>query len=126
MHNPSRRDPPEGFVRVDESLAAAGRAAGLGSGFDLGRLVRHADDTVEVEPLLDYRAGLFQVVVVCPADVRRHAERSGVEELDDGRWRKVGATTSGDPSPWREGLKLGAGAWNGVHTGAAVVRPRHN
>jgi hypothetical protein len=83
--------------------------------------VRHADDTVEVEPLLDYRAGLFQVVVVCPADVRRHAERSGVEELDDGRWRKVGATTSGDPSPWREGLKLGAGAWNGVHTGAAVV-----
>ena len=30
-------------------------------------------------------------------------------------------TSSGDPSSWREGLKLGAGAWNGVGLGAAVV-----
>ncbi len=120
VHNPSRVL-PAGDVRVDERLTAAGEAARLAYGFDLGRYTPREAGGGEIEPLLDYRSGLFQVVVVCSADVRRHAEMPGAEELDDGRWRRVAATSSGDPSRWREGLKLGAGTWNDVRVGAAVV-----
>ena len=75
VHNPSRREPSAGDVWVDESLSAASGAARLAGGFELGRLVRRADGSSEVEPLLDYRSGLFQVVVVCPSGPPRPTRR---------------------------------------------------
>jgi hypothetical protein len=121
VHNPSRRPLPAGQVRVAEDFSVAGPMTRLAGGFELGRFVPQVERDGHVEPLIDYRSGLFQVVVVCPSAVERHTELPSIEELDDGRWRRVSATSSGDPSHWREGLKLGAGAWNGVNAGAAVV-----
>ena len=118
VHNPSRANPPAGRVTVDEELSALDPFREQARGFELGRLAPEGEG---VEPLLNFHSGLFQVVVVAPAQIDRPPEGAGREELEDGRWRPVVVTSSGDPSSWREGLKLGAGAWNGVLSGAAVV-----
>ena len=120
VHNPSRSDPPPGRATVDEDLSRLDPYSAEARGFELGRLLP-PEEGGSIEPLLNYHSGLFQVVVVAPADVGRAPEGAAGEELEDGRWRRVVVTSSGDPSAWREGLKLGAGTWNGVQGGAAVV-----
>ena len=79
-----------------------------------------------VEPLLDYRTGLFQLVVVCPADVRRAPEELALDVLEDpDSWHSVAVTASGDPAAWRESLKVDAGGWDGLQSGAAVGSGSH-
>jgi hypothetical protein len=43
------------------------------------------------------------------------------DELLDGSWLQVRATSGGEPSLEREGLVIGAGSWNGASEGAALV-----
>jgi hypothetical protein len=118
VHNPSRTSPPAGRVTVDEDLSALDPYGDEARGFELG----HYDPEEQgIVPLLNFHSGLFQVVVVAPAGLDRPPETGSTEELEDGRWRRVVVTSSGDPSAWREGLKLGAGSWNGVGDGAALV-----
>lgn len=142
VHNPSRTHSPEGRVVVDEGDSGNGRFRAEARGFLLGFTVAGpplpdgpdgpdgpgAPEESEghslklgLAPALDYGAGLFQVAIVCPEQVSRADEHPQADVLEDGLWRRVGATSAGDPSAWREGQKLGAGRLNGVHTGAAVA-----
>ena len=126
VHNPSVRDFTPGRVVVNEGPGSIGPYDWLANGFLLGRPVENGRGerrkSFGVEPLLDYRTGLFQLVVVCPPEVAREPEILPVDVLmDPEAWSSVAVTSSGDPAPWREGLKLGSGWWDGVRAGAAVV-----
>ena len=131
VHNPSRRELSPGWVVVDErgGGGAAGPAAlaPLADGFLLGRPVATGRDarhpSYGIEPRLDYRTGLFQLAVVTPPrSVSGAVELAPLDVLADPlAWLEVHVTGGADPSAWREGLKLGAGAWHGLRRGAAVV-----
>jgi hypothetical protein len=134
VHNPSRADLPAGRLVVDESCGdALGGALGhaeLANGFALGRLLVNGGDArrteYAVEPLLDYRAGLFQLTVVAPAGIARGPETARLDVLEDPLgWREVSVTASFEPTPWRAGLKVGGGTWDGLREGAAVVSGVH-
>jgi hypothetical protein len=129
VHNPSRRDLSPGLVMVDEGLDGE-RLDALADGFLLGRPVVNGGDprrpSYGIEPQLDYRTGLFQLVVVAPRDLVRDPEEAALDVLEDpDAWREVEVTASADPAAWREGVKLDAGWWNGLASGAAVVSGSH-
>ena len=121
VHNPERRSLAEGEVRVQEGGGALEAFHREAEGFELGRLVDLGEGLHVVEPSIDYRAGLFQVVVVRPADPAGLAEPPPADVLFDGAWLAARATGCGEPTPGREGLAIGSGSWNGVREGAAVV-----
>ena len=125
VHRPSARELPPGWVRTDESDSPLERFGPEVFGFDLGRLVVVREDPRErlyaVEPYVDYRAGLYQLAIVRPARAGGGSEAVAGDVLFDERWLAVRATHGGDPSPWRESLKLGAGEWSGLFPGAALV-----
>jgi len=121
VHNPSERELPVGVpLCVDETLTRDAELAGLANGYALGRLAQDERGALEVEPLLDYRSGLFNVVVLCPANGARTHEVPPRSPLADGRWLRVRPLTRADVDPARAGLKLAAGARNGVREGAVV------
>jgi hypothetical protein len=121
VHNPSARELPIGApLCVDESLTRDAERAGLANGYALGRLAQDERGTLEVEPLLDYRSGLFNVVVLCPQGGPRTQEAPPQSPLADGRWLRVRPLTRADVDPGRAGLKLAAGARDGVRAGAVV------
>lgn len=129
VHNPSRRALSPGLVVVDEGLDGE-RLDALADGFLLGRPVVNGGDprrpSYGIEPQLDYRTGLFQLVVVAPQDLVRDPEQAALDVLEDpDAWREVEVTASADPAAWREGVKLDAGWWNGLASGAAVVSGSH-
>ncbi len=127
IHNPELRAPRGGqSVVVHEPPELASERTDLANGFLLGELVREEngqDGSVVygVRPGLDYRSGLYQVLVLFPpeADVAANPER--VEVLTDGRWLSARLFLRSEPSPWREGRKLALGLWHDVHNGAALV-----
>ena len=129
VHNPSRRHAAPGRVVVDEGAAGSEAFRREAAGFTLGTTVylqataEDGEPSLEdgIAPHLDYGAGLFQVAIVCPADVVREPEQPLRDVLEDWLWRPVKATAAGDPSTWREGQKLASGRLNGVRTGAAVA-----
>lgn len=122
LSHPSERGLPDGkLVRVDESLSRLARFAAESNGFSLGALRRLDATQWGVEPLLDYAAGLSQLVIVAPADVERAAENLGADELSDGGWTRARVLTSGEPSPGRDGCEISAGRWRGAAPGAALV-----
>lgn len=121
VHNPSERELPVGVhLSVDETLTRDAERAGLANGYALGRLAQDERGTLAVEPLLDYRSGLFNVVVLCPQGSARTHEAPPQSPLADGRWLRVRPLTRADVDPARAGLKLAAGARNGVREGAVV------
>jgi hypothetical protein len=119
---PSRRDVRSGLVRTEEPEGTLDPFAREASGFALGTLFELASGELAVAPPIDYRGGLFDVVVVAPADVARAPDAAGDAELFDGRWRAVRTLGRGDPSAAREGFKIAAGTLDGALAGAAVVR----
>ncbi|HVS10226.1 MAG TPA: rod shape-determining protein MreC [Planctomycetota bacterium] len=121
VHNPERRALREGAVRVDEGGGALEPFQREAQGFDLGRLVDLGEGRYALEPSIDYRAGLFQVVVVRPPDPSGLGEAPPADVLFDEAWLAVRATACGEPTPGREGLAIGSGSWSGVREGAAVV-----
>lgn len=128
VHNPVRRDLPDGSVRVEEGVAGIDPFARLAEGYELGRLEgaggrgrSRSRPRLGVEPLVDYKAGLHQLCVLLPADSARPPETPEEDLLFDGRWRGARPVSIGDPNGRRDGLVLGAGTWNGVRPGAAVL-----
>jgi hypothetical protein len=129
VHNPSH-ELELGRAIVDEGPEGAQGWGALANGFELGRIRENGGDerrpSFAVEPWLDYRAGLFQLAIVCPADIARGAEVPLLDVLEDPQgWRAVLVTSSFEPAAWRAGLKVGGGTWDGLRPGAAVVSGVH-
>jgi hypothetical protein len=121
LHNPSARVPIHARVRVDESLSALDPYAKEAQGFELGRTVALERDQIGIQPLVDYRAGLFELVVVAPSTIERAPDQRSDDLLYDDAWRTTRALSSGEPSRARAGLKIASGSWNDAREGAAVV-----
>ncbi len=130
VHNPSRRTSSAGEVFVHESddlaLDEADARVGLANGFRLGTLARDGDGegaaaVLGVRPGLDYEAGLFQVLVLCPEDLVQRAKAVHVDPLDDPLWLGARLFATGEPSPWREGRSLGLGRGHGLAAGSALA-----
>ena len=119
--NPERPVDVGGRVTVREWWPELESYGELANGFSLGTLERGDRGELGARPLLDYGTGLFQLVIVAPADVPTPAQRDALELFSDGRWLRVRTLSVGDPSSRREGFKLGAGRWNGLHPGAALA-----
>ncbi len=133
VHNPESQNRFTGRVVVHEAAAAVDSADSVASGFLLGDLRRTTIAATErtprrqvigVDPLLDFEAGLNQVLVLTPGlgpgavDPRR-ADIVGV--LESTGWRHVDMASLGDLCPWRSTGRLDVGRNVGVRAGAAVV-----
>ena len=74
-----------------------------------------------VEPELDYLDGLFHVVVLAPKDATLPTDEPMPQALADQGWVRARPLSHGDPTSWRETLKLTRGLERGVTPGAAVA-----
>ena len=134
VHNPESQATRAGRVIVHEPTAVVESVDSVASGFYLGDLRRMTVEATEraprrrvmgVDPLLDFEAGLNQVLVLTtrgrgPATVQpRRSDIVGV--LDATGWYGVDMTSLGDLCPWRSTGRLGVGRNVGVRAGAAVV-----
>ncbi|MEL6908270.1 MAG: rod shape-determining protein MreC, partial [Planctomycetota bacterium] len=143
-HVPESRSARRGAVRVSEpDVPGATGALGadelrLCDGFLIGRLQeldiarRGALGTDErgivqeilgVAPPVDFLSGLNQVLVLGrarPGDPPSVPLRASVP-AQAGVWRSASVLGVGDACPWRDTLRIGAGARSGVARGAAVV-----
>lgn len=132
IHNPSDRARRTGLVRVWEPDPTEPLTR-LANDFVLGAL---AVDPVEerdpvpgvpprtvpgLRPALDYRAGLYQVLVLLPPGEPRPKPPAAGDGFGDGRWRPVRLALRAEPSPWRRGRKLIGGARDGIEVGAALA-----
>jgi hypothetical protein len=118
VHNPSDRELAGGIARVHELFAAPDEPVALADGFLLGAVL-HDGERWTILPELDCLDGLSRVVVVAPPAALAPLD-AGERVLLDEDWLKVAPLALGDPAPWREAVKLGAGRARGVRPGAAV------
>lgn len=132
LHNPSDRARRTGLVRVWEPDPSE-RFTRLANDFVLGTL---AVDPIEerdplpgvpprmvlgVRPELDYRAGLYQVLVLLPPEDPRPRPPATGDGFGDGRWQPARLALRAEPSPWRRGRKLVGGSRRGIEVGAALA-----
>lgn len=130
VHDPSRRGAREGRVLVREIEAYGDDYSQLANGFELGEMETLAKlgggELTRITSELDFKSGLFQVVVLQPAD--SESQPKAMLELDtfvDSSWVRVQALTRGDITPAREGRRLSGGSWAGVKPGRAVAFGAH-
>ena len=133
VHNPERQTSSAGRVRVHEPASIMESADAAAEGFLLGDLRRTVLEATErtprrevlgVEPLLDFEAGLNQVLVLTPGSgsgVFDPGAADVVGVLEDDAWRPAELQALGDLCPWRSTARLGVGRDGGVLSGAAVV-----
>ncbi len=122
VRNPSDREAPGGSVVVGELLADIDPFASLAEGYGLGTLVEYSSN--EERSLLadlDYGAGIFHVHILCPEGSRAGATGELELAISDPDWRPTRQLSAGDPSSWRGGVKIAAGASVGVERGAALI-----
>ena len=121
VHSPSRHSVLAGEVRVREPAALDDEFAPLARGFRIGTLdvVHHEGGGVllRVRPGLDYKGGLYQVLVLRPEQENPSEVRLALDTLDPTRWRRVRAL-GGGVARGRAGLVLGVGSWSGARAGA--------
>ncbi len=116
-----------GEVCVYERFAEAEEFAQLAEGLLLGRLERYASESSRrkrsfgVVPILDYRHGLYRVVVLAPEESRPETQAIASSGLAHERWLRTRALVFGDPSPWRSATKIPAGRLAGIEPGAAIT-----
>ncbi len=120
VHNPSDRTLASGLVRVHELFPEDERGGGLSAGLHLGR-VHKDDDGFWITPELDYKDGLFQVVVLCPPDAAYGSAVPFDTALRDSNWVRTRPLSLGDANPARSACKIRVGTRHGVYTGAAVT-----
>jgi hypothetical protein len=125
VHNPSRGDLPRGTVEVYEPRAPGEMPwARLANGFRLGTLLREQRGPREVLgilPELDYRSGLFEVLVLCPEGWNPPEVIKRRDPMFDGGWARSRFLLDGAPTPRRAGRRLASGRLAGLEPGAAVV-----
>ena len=121
VHRPSDRSLVGGEAVVHERLDMKDHA-NLAEGYGLGRLRRVGEERWVVEPLLDYLDGLFHVVVLAPeGDGSLPSDEPLPQALADEGWRRARPLSHGDPTPWRESVRLAVGGLHGVRPGAALA-----
>jgi hypothetical protein len=130
VHEPSPRWIHEGRVEVYEPDSLGEPFTRLADGYLLGDLVLATMNDENggvrtlacVRPGLDYEAGLYQVLVLCPQKSSRAPSAAASEDvLRDGAWAPARLFLRSEPSSWREGRKLALGWSDGVLPGAALV-----
>jgi hypothetical protein len=121
VSTPSSRAPSSASARVDESLSPLARFPEEARGFLLGEPQPDGEGEWVLRPFVDFRSGLFELVVAAPADIDRPADAPLPDELFDGHWAEARVLSSGEPSAGREGFELALGEWQGARTGAALV-----
>jgi len=121
VHNPERTDLAEGLVRVDERLNPQVPFRALSEGFQLGRLSRQPSGRLAVMPEMDFRSGLFRVVVVLPPTAGERTPARSTDVFAPVHWRAVRAYAACEPAAWREGLKIDYPLGTGALEGSAVV-----
>ncbi|HED66205.1 MAG TPA: hypothetical protein ENJ09_11695 [Planctomycetes bacterium] len=117
---PSDRAVRGGLVRVRELFADASRYPELSEGLRLGRY-REVDGHAYVEPEIDYKDGLFHVVVLAPREDGLEEASAFAAVLFDSNWVRARPINVGDPHPERRTRKVRAGRRLGVEQGAAVT-----
>lgn len=129
LHNPTLRGIESGEVVVDEPEDLEPTLARLSRGFRVGELetVRTASGARlhRIGTPLDFRSGLFQVLVLAPGERTADPARLELDTFVDGNWIPVSALTRGDLTPLREGRRLSRGSLAGVREGAAVALGAH-
>lgn len=129
LHNPILRGLETGRVFVSEPRDFDTRLADLSRGFLLGDL--HSIPLPEggvqrrIRSPLDFKSGLFQVIVLAPEEGASDVERLELDTFRDGNWVAMRALTRGDIAPTREGRRLSKGSLAGVSTGRAVALGAH-
>ena len=122
LHNPSRAGELSGVVRVDETLNAHAPFAGLSAGFRLGEVaLSEAESTVAVKPDIDFKNGLFRVVVVLPGAELSNTPAREFDVFEAENWRMVRAYSACEPAHWREGVKIDLPRSAGARSNDAVV-----
>lgn len=109
-------------VFVHERFPELEPLAALAEGFRLGRTAELAEGTdAAIEPLLDFVDGLSELVVLAPPDPDLGAVEPPLPTLSDGLWIEAHPIGAGNPSPWREALRLDVGRASGIRVGAPVL-----
>lgn len=134
VHAPESRLTKTGRVVVSEPLALLEGGTSPCEGFAIGDLVSesvaveglpYARQVLGVRPLVDFRTGLNQVLVLAPAagETWRSAgpNQAPTPVMEDGGWMDCRALVLGDTSAWRATLRLERGRGGRVREGAAVV-----
>lgn len=139
VHNPSRKPSSGGLVVVREprfpaperGLAHTGadRFAELADGFRLGLLERVALDggahVFRIRPGLDYQSGLFQVLVVAPADGGPSERRLALDTFEPEAWVPLSALPGGEIDARRRGRRFTLPFGAPLARGAAIAWAGH-
>jgi hypothetical protein len=129
LHNPTLRGVLAGEVVVDEPEDLEPELARLSRGFRVGQLetVRAASGARlhRIGTPLDFRSGLFQVLVLAPGEGAADPARLELDTFVEGNWIPARALTRGDVTATREGRRLSRGSLSGVREGAAVALGAH-
>ncbi len=129
LHNPSLRGIKKGPVHVFEPADMDPELAELSRGFSLGELQTLQTISGSELPLiqspLDFKSGLFQVIVLAPEDKASAVEMLQLETFVEDNWIRTSTLTRGDVTPTREGRRLARGSLAGLRTGQAVALGAH-
>ncbi|MBC8451378.1 MAG: hypothetical protein H8D72_01580 [Planctomycetes bacterium] len=121
VHNPSERRFRPGQVRVLEPELLTTSVAHLADGYLLGELHEELEGLWSVAPVVDFKSGLFQLMVLVPPDGTRDLEPAPIASLADGGWRASSPLSVGDSLHGRRTLRIHGGSLSGIERGAAVV-----
>ena len=121
LHNPSRTQDLRGVVRVDESLDPHAPFQAESLGFRLGKLALQGPERFAVVPDIDFKNGLFRIVVVLPPRGSSPAPAREFDVFAPANWRMSRAYSACEPALWREGVKIDFPASEGARADSAVV-----
>ena len=122
VHNPSDRELAGGTARVHERFAEAERYSALAEGLHLGRVVRDAKGAKwSIEPELDYKDGLFWVMILAPPDPTLPSHEPVAEDFFDPSWVRTSPLAVGDAGRRRDAVRVSGGRDEGIAEGAAVA-----
>jgi hypothetical protein len=122
VQSPSDRGLVGGLAAVHARLDVLDPALSLAEGYRLGRVRREGEEQRwSVAAELDYRDGLFHLVVLAPPDGTLPSDQPMPQALADLGWQRARPLTHGDPSPWRETLRVAVGSSDGARPGAALA-----
>lgn len=129
LHNPILRGIESGTVVVAEPQAFEPELARLSAGFRLGELGRaqlpKGGWLPRIESQLDFKSGLFQVIVLAPEGELPDAQRLELDTFVTRDWIPAGTLTRGEVTSTREGRRLAPGTLGGVESGRAVALGAH-
>lgn len=121
VHNPSERRFRPGVIRVLEPELLSDAVVHLADGYVLGELALESEGAWSVQPVVNFKNGLFQVTVLVPKDSPRPPDPDPIATLADRQWRATLPATAGDTVHGRRALRIDLGAAQGVAPGAAVI-----